>query len=152
MGLHAQMKLGIGVRPLHDNAAAHSALETVTHAGTKFCLTHRAHVTLHQSTLHGKHFQDDEVVVPQVELFLNSQNEESYCNGLQNCRRRLLVHGRRTDPFLLTMDKENKLELHRNVKMSQAIERVARYMFPICFGFFNVVYWSFYVERSYYYP
>ncbi|XP_077484891.1 glycine receptor subunit alpha-3-like [Amblyomma americanum] len=61
-----------------------------------------------------------------------------------------LVYGRRTDPFLLTMDKENKLEQHRNVKMSQAFERVARYMFPVCFGFFNVVYWSFYVERSYY--
>ncbi|KAH7944779.1 hypothetical protein HPB49_000568 [Dermacentor silvarum] len=61
-----------------------------------------------------------------------------------------LVYGRRTDPFLLTMDQENKLELHRNVKMSQAFERVARYMFPICFGFFNIVYWSFYVERSYY--
>ncbi|XP_077564799.1 glycine receptor subunit alpha-2-like [Haemaphysalis longicornis] len=61
-----------------------------------------------------------------------------------------LVYGRRTDPFLLTMDQDNKLEQHRNVKMSQAFERVARVMFPVCFGFFNVVYWSFYVERSYY--
>ncbi|KAH9369328.1 hypothetical protein HPB48_012404 [Haemaphysalis longicornis] len=61
-----------------------------------------------------------------------------------------LVYGRRTDPFLLSMDQDNKLEQHRNVKMSQAFERVARVMFPVCFGFFNVVYWSFYVERSYY--
>nr|XP_037279872.1 glycine receptor subunit alpha-3-like [Rhipicephalus microplus] len=61
-----------------------------------------------------------------------------------------LIYGRRTDPFLLTMDKDHKLEWHRKVKMSQAFERVARYMFPIMFGFFNIVYWSFYVERSYY--
>lgn len=61
-----------------------------------------------------------------------------------------LFYRHRTDSFLLTMDRENKLELHRDVKMSQAFERVARYMFPICFGFFNMVYWSFYVERSYY--
>ncbi|KAM7313711.1 hypothetical protein ISCGN_003549 [Ixodes scapularis] len=60
-----------------------------------------------------------------------------------------LRYGRPADDFLLTMNKENKLELNRNVKMAQALRRKARLMFPLCFALFNIVYWPFYTLRSY---
>ncbi|XP_040357974.1 glycine receptor subunit alpha-2-like [Ixodes scapularis] len=58
-------------------------------------------------------------------------------------------HGTPSDDFLLKLDKANKLEHHRNLKRSESVERNARYLFPICFIFFNIVYWPFYVRRTY---
>ncbi|XP_064470076.1 glycine receptor subunit alphaZ1-like [Ornithodoros turicata] len=58
-------------------------------------------------------------------------------------------YGQKVDDLLLAMHKNNKLEHHRNIKRSQAVDRTSRYMFPLCFAFFNIVYWPFYMHRSY---
>ncbi|XP_050034200.1 glycine receptor subunit alpha-2-like isoform X1 [Dermacentor andersoni] len=63
----------------------------------------------------------------------------------------VVMHGTPSDDFLLKMNRANKQEHHRNVKRSESVERNARYLFPICFLFFNIVYWPFYMLRAYAY-
>ncbi|KAM7313709.1 glycine receptor subunit alpha-2 [Ixodes scapularis] len=58
-------------------------------------------------------------------------------------------YGYPTDDFLLKMDTSSKLELHRNVKRAEAIDRASRYLFPLCFAFFNLVYWLYYSAKEY---
>ncbi|XP_077485306.1 glycine receptor subunit alpha-2-like [Amblyomma americanum] len=58
-------------------------------------------------------------------------------------------HGYPTDDFLLKLDSNSKLELHRNLKRAEAIDRASRYMFPLCFAFLNLVYWLYYTDQRY---
>ncbi|KAL1443998.1 hypothetical protein MTO96_045725, partial [Rhipicephalus appendiculatus] len=58
-------------------------------------------------------------------------------------------HGYPTDDFLLKLDSQSKLELHRNQKRAEAIDRASRYMFPLCFAFLNLVYWLYYTDQRY---
>lgn len=93
-------KLTKGVRLLHDNAPAHSAQATVTHAAdlgyeilphppyspdlapSDFFLFPRM-----KSPMRGRRFQDDDEVIAEVEHFLNTQSEDFYNQGL-----RQLIH------------------------------------------------------------
>lgn len=91
-----------GVRLLHDNAPAHSAHETVKLAGdlgyeilphppyspdlapSDFFLFHHL-----KKPLRGRRFKDDDEVITEVELFLKSQKEGFFKDGLHQLIHRL---------------------------------------------------------------
>ncbi|XP_064469160.1 glycine receptor subunit alpha-2-like [Ornithodoros turicata] len=58
-------------------------------------------------------------------------------------------YGYPTDDFLLKMDPTEKLELHRNYKRAEALDRTSRYIFPLSFAFFNLIYWILYSHEDY---
>ncbi|XP_049518615.1 histone-lysine N-methyltransferase SETMAR-like [Dermacentor silvarum] len=94
-------KLTKGVRLHHDNAPTHLAHVTAAHSGS---LGYEIlpyppyspdrppsdffHFPRMKSTVRGKHIRDDGEVITQVELFLNSQNEEFYRTGLRQLMHR----------------------------------------------------------------
>ncbi|KAJ4430408.1 hypothetical protein ANN_22624 [Periplaneta americana] len=89
-------KLSKGILLLNDNAPTHSAENTVTHAASlgykilphspyfpdmapsDFFLFPRI-----KKPLRGRHFQNDDEVIFEVERFLNSQNADFYNQGLR---------------------------------------------------------------------